>query len=282
MSADTPQSAGTYWIASYPKSGNTWLRLFLKTYYDNPKTPLSINSLPSGSTAYLRRHFDELLGLETADFPPELLSNLRPRCYDLMAQGDNFSFVKTHECFTRTASGEPVFSAASSAGAIVIVRHPFDVAVSLSHFLRISVDDAITRMAGPDADAGARTLTEAIPHETGSWSSFAHSWINGSLPFHQLRYEDMLDHPEATFSGVLKFLNAPHDTARLRKSIAFTSFDGLKKQEAQNGFAAMQTGASAFFRAGKKNNWQHQLSSKQRDRLQRDHFDMMTRFHYLP
>lgn len=281
MSHSPAQNKSTYWIASYPKSGNTWLRLFLENYFENPNAPLHINSLPSGSIAYLRKHFDEQLGLETADFPRQMLTDMRPRCYDLMAGAENFRFVKTHECFTRTSTGEPVFSDRTSAGAILVVRHPYDVAISMSHFLSMTIEDTITRMSGL-ARSDENAFTEVIPHETGSWSSFARSWLDGSLPLHVIRYEDMLEHPEDAFAGVLNFLKEPPDKARLQKSIAFTSFDELKRQEAETGFAAMQTGAESFFREGRKDNWQDQLSSGQHQRLRREHAGMMKRLLYRP
>jgi len=110
LSAHQPTPKGVYWIASYPKSGNTWLRLFLETYTQNPDTPLHINSLPNGALPYRRKLFDDALGLETADFPPDFLTELRPRVYDDLAHSGKFQFAKTHECFTYTASNEPVFS----------------------------------------------------------------------------------------------------------------------------------------------------------------------------
>ncbi|MEM9783942.1 MAG: sulfotransferase, partial [Pseudomonadota bacterium] len=33
------------WLASYPKSGNTWMRLFLANYIMKRETPLPINEI---------------------------------------------------------------------------------------------------------------------------------------------------------------------------------------------------------------------------------------------
>ncbi|MEP5153096.1 sulfotransferase domain-containing protein [Planktotalea sp.] len=281
MTTIQAKSKCTYWIASYPKSGNTWLRMLLATYFSGLDVPLNINALPSGTLAYHRKRFDELLGLETADFPTETLTDLRPRIYDMMAGSQDFQFVKTHECFTRTSSGEAVFSEATSAGAILIVRNPLDVAVSMSHFLRMSIDDTITRMSR-NSQSSQRIQTELIPHETGSWSSFAQSWFEGSMPLLVVRYEDLLDQPEMAFSKVLSFMNEPINEARLQKTIAFNAFENLRAQELKDGFAAMQTGAASFFRKGQNNNWKQQLTSEQQERLHSDHVSMMKQLGYEP
>ncbi|MEJ2083836.1 MAG: sulfotransferase, partial [Acidobacteriota bacterium] len=36
---------GIVWLASYPKSGNTWLRAFLMNFLDPGKRPVDINQL---------------------------------------------------------------------------------------------------------------------------------------------------------------------------------------------------------------------------------------------
>lgn len=285
MSAFPDQNANTYWIASYPKSGNTWVRLFLENYLGDRDTPLHINALPSGNEAYLRRHFDALLGVETADFPPEFLQSLRPRCYDAMAaataKADRPRFVKTHEAFTRTCGGEPVFSARSTAGAILILRNPLDVVVSLSHFLRLSIDAAIERLCD-ETRVDTPALTESIPHHTGGWSSFALSWLNAGIPLHVLRYEDLLEQPEVHFGAALRFLNLDVHPERLARAVAHSSFDRLQAQEARDGFAAMRTGADAFFREGRKDGWQTMLSGAQVAAVVKRHESIMQRFGYLP
>jgi len=150
----------------------------------------------------------------------------------------------------------------------------------MSHFLRMSIDATIDRMAGSH-ESHSETLTEIIPHRTGSWTSFANSWINGSLPLHIVRYEDMLDAPEESFSKILRFMNISLNASRLEKAIAFTRFDTLKAQESKDGFAPMHTGAKAFFRQGKKDVWQDTLSSAQQSALQSQNAELMNRFGYL-
>lgn len=281
MSVADEHADAAYWIASYPKSGNTWMRLFLETYRHNPDQPLPINNLPSGTAAYSRKLLDDLLGVETADFPPDFLTDLRPRCYDLMAGEDGFRYIKTHECYTETASGEPVFSANSSGGAVLIVRNPLDVVISLSHFLHLSVWEAIEHLDGPKRPSH-HMLTGLIPHDTGSWSSFAQSWLNGTLRLHVVRYEDMLSTPESVFAGVVRFMGLPVDQERLQKSIAFTRFDRLKEQEEKTGFAAMQTGAKSFFRMGQKGLWRDQLKQEHIEAVLSKHQEMMQYFGYFP
>ena len=73
------------WLASYPKSGNTWLRAILTNYLNQDKQPASINELIGGSGAVSRHEFDELLGLESSDLRPDESEQYRPLFYKLLA-----------------------------------------------------------------------------------------------------------------------------------------------------------------------------------------------------
>lgn len=59
--------SGIVWLASYPKSGNTWLRVFLANSLRNAETPADINALETGHIASARNLFEELAGVEASD-----------------------------------------------------------------------------------------------------------------------------------------------------------------------------------------------------------------------
>ena len=69
---------GIYWLASYPKSGNTWFRTFLRNLIEDGDQPADINDLSTGSIASSRGWLDEVLGFDTAELDPDEVDRLRP------------------------------------------------------------------------------------------------------------------------------------------------------------------------------------------------------------
>ena len=58
---------GICWLASYPKSGNTWFRIFLTNYLRDATSPVDINDLGHSAIASRRAPFDEALGFESGE-----------------------------------------------------------------------------------------------------------------------------------------------------------------------------------------------------------------------
>ena len=110
------------WLASYPKSGNTWLRAVLTCYLQAAGDSLSINAL-IGGMATQREMFDELVGLPSSDMTPDEILRLRPLLHELLAaESPHPTFVKVDEACIRTAAG-PLFPRTATAGAVYLVRN---------------------------------------------------------------------------------------------------------------------------------------------------------------
>ena len=143
---------GIVWLASYPKSGNTWFRLLVANLSATDK-PVDINAMGEhGGIASARGEFDSHTLLESGLLTHDEVDALRPRVYEFLAreaEGRGPRMVKAHDAYLGTPLGEPMLRAA--AGAIVIVRDPRDIAASLANHRRTSVDEAIAFMADKDA-----------------------------------------------------------------------------------------------------------------------------------
>ena len=125
---------GIIWLASYPKSGNTWLRAFLANYLRNAHQPIPINDLPNhilGDNMVV--HYQQYGGLKPEEVTREAVARLRPKVHQWMAisRGQDV-FVKTHNIIG-TIDSVPLITPAATAGAIYVVRNPFDVAISFAH-----------------------------------------------------------------------------------------------------------------------------------------------------
>jgi hypothetical protein len=271
------------WLASYPKSGSTWLRAFLHNYIREPETPYDINSLmdlsigESGASLYRPHDPRSPLEWSVAD-----VQRMRPLVHrDLTRLHPDLVFVKTHNA-SLVVEGVPMVTPEVTAGAIYVVRDPRDVAISFSNHAGLSIDEMIAFMADPNA-AGA--ATEQTVHERfASWSIHVHYWTRNPNPrLLVIRYEDMLAKPRHVFGDVIRFLGQDPPATRLDRAIGFSRFAVLSQQERLQGFAERPRAAVApFFRAGRAGQWREALTARQTDRIVADHQAMMTRFGYLP
>ena len=275
------------WLASYPKSGNTWMRVLLTNYLRNSQTPADINNLDGGPIASARLWFDEWAGIEASALDDVTIERLRPDVYRCMArEADDTLYMKVHDAWGRTGRGEAIFPADVTAGVVYIVRNPLDMAASCAHHWGVDIEKAVTNMCDPEfvIVRSLGGLSDQLRQNLRSWSGHVNSWLDESgLPIHPVRYEDMLVDPEATFGAVIRFCGLPLDLERLRRAVAFSDFSELQRQERSKGFRERSVRAPGpFFRRGKAGVWREELPEKQFVRMLKAHGEMMTRFGYLP
>ena len=273
------------WLASYPKSGSTWLRALLTNYCDPADEPASINALIGGRIANDRHTFDELLGLDSSDLTSDEILRLRPLFHELLADElPRPSFVKTHCAYLRTDNGAALFPQPATAGAVYLVRNPLDVAVSLAHHENRCVRWAVKRLNDDATVLGrqSRHLSLTIPDPLLSWSAHVSSWLDQShVDVHVLRYEDLHTDPLHALAGVLRFTGIALDARRLRDSVNRSAFARLRDQELAVGFDEKQPSAQSFFRAGVVGDWRARLSMPQSQALVTAHRHVMARLGYV-
>ena len=272
------------WLASYPRSGNTWLRALLTNYLDGGESPASIDALLTGPSPVERGVFDEEFGLSSSDLTPEEAMRHRPSVHELLAAKlPRPSFVKVHEACLRTAGGGLLFPPAATLGAVYIVRNPLDVAVSLAHFWNSSIARAVGHLNREVVLAAtARGIREVLPQPLSTWSGHARSWVDQrDLPVHTVRYEDLLADPDATFAGVLRFAGIEPEARRVARAVGHACFDRLRAQEERSGFVEKPQTARYFFRAGRAGAWREALPPEQVRTLVDAHAPLMERFGYL-
>lgn len=136
------------WLASYPKSGNTWMRTFMHNLMRNPKEAYDINKITDLSTGdsviswyqpLLVKPWQEWTAQEIADVRWQAQRNI------VASQPDNI-FVKTHNAMVEYL-GKPLIHMDWTAAAIYIVRNPLDVCISLADHYGVTIDEAIRIMA---------------------------------------------------------------------------------------------------------------------------------------
>jgi aryl sulfotransferase len=278
--------AAIVWLASYPKSGNTWVRILLANYLLAGEGPVDINDLSQhAAMAGSRALFDGWVGVEASALDRATIDRLRPAVYRRMAEeADETLYVKVHDAWGRDDRGLPMFPPDVTGGAVYIVRNPLDVAVSCMHHWNVDAEEAVARMCDPAADmsqTGPR-LAEQVAQQLGSWSSHARSWLDESgLPCHVVRYEDLRLDPGATFAGLVRACGLPDDAERLRRAVEFSDFAGLQVQEREHGFHERPpTSRGGFFRRGEVGSWRSELPAGPAAHLAESERAMMARFGY--
>ena len=262
------------WIASYPKSGNTYLRSFLASYYFSNDGKFS---------------FEHLLNIH--QFPNMKFSKIKSISKEQASRNwifnqnsffskNNFNLVKTHNCLYPFKNNE-FTTKNETLGAIYIVRDPRNVITSLTHHYSLSYNEALKHMI--DNESSLLEKSHELDHSNftylNSWSNHYKSWKNNFL-FEVLfvKYEDLQRDKENIFKKIILFINKltgrdlKIDEKKFLNSIKSTNFSNLKNKELNEGFEesvySNKTGKKInFFNLGFNNRWQKLLPNDIRYQL---------------
>jgi aryl sulfotransferase len=284
-------AAHTVWLASYPRSGNTWTRAVL-TRLAPPEQPgaderdLDLNALGGGPIAGSRSVLDPYLGFASSDLLPAEVDAVRPACEAAFdADLDRLRLRKAHDALRMTRGGPPVVPPHATRAAVYLVRDPRDVAVSWAHFTGRSMASVVAEMADPGAalaDTDDRLLGQAR-QRLGTWSWHVTSWTaDPPFPVTVSRYEDLRADPVGGFARMASSLGLAVDRERVVAAVAATRFDRLRALEAAHGFGERSSVPTPFFRRGAAGGWRDDLPARLARRIEEDHGAAMTRFGYIP
>jgi hypothetical protein len=270
------------WLASYPKSGNTWLRVFLANLVADTGQPLALSQLSRYcEDEALPDDYAALAGRPSAGLSMGEIARLRPLVHArIAARHPATVFVKTHNMAGRY-DGHPLHDIDVTTAAIYVVRNPLDVVVSMTGHFGLGLDEAIDYLAADNAG----TLNDAlyVGQVLSSWSRHVASWADQAGPsVLVVRYEDMLDKEAKTFGRIARLLRLDGDRARLERAVRFSRFPVLAAMEREHGFVEAAGKGSRFFRKGRVNQWREQLTREQVGRIVGAHREQMARFKYVP
>lgn len=281
---DTAAAGGIDWIVSYPKSGNTWLRLLLTAYLAGVDGADEAEGEGVTRGASSCRLFEDVLGISCDYLLPQEARVLRPAVYrTLAAQYAQGPWLKVHDAQAVLGESGRLFPPEATGSAIYVIRDPRDVAVSNAfHDGHGDMDRAVAKLCSADTVFGERTDRQLAQH-LSDWSGHVRSWVDQQgMRVLVVRYEDILADTGAELARVLTVAR-PHlaiEPERIAHAVALTRFDALQAAEDRKRYGETPEGTARFFRQGEAGDWRRHLSEAQAARLCLQHGDVMRRFGY--
>ena len=255
------------WIASYPKSGNTWVRSFLTAYYYCKDGVFDINNLIKIQDYPNKQFFkNEVKKGEIHKHWEESQINI--------VNQKKIKFLKTHNSLI-SAFGKNFTEPKYTLGVIYIIRDPRNVITSLkNHNDFKTYEEALNMMQNDNTVISDYSYlnNHAKTNIINSWRINYQSWLrNNNYRRLLIKYEDILNNPYQTFRDIVIFVNTickfndNFDEKKFNNSIETTSFKKLQELENQGKFTESvysihDNRKVKFFNQGPDNDWKKNLS----------------------
>lgn len=269
------------WLASYPKSGNTWVRFLLANLLYPQHAPMPLNRIGSLFPGDQNRvRFEQIVGRSAAKMTLEEMHAARGQLQKYYASQDRTIFVKTHSALVKEKRHWHI-NPRYTEGAILIVRDPRDVVCSMvNHF---DTDHKSTARWLGDFDRILLDVKQpSLWCRTLDWSGHYRSWTQRLGPRCCIvRYEDLLDQPVIEVKRMLSFLNHETNYKVISDAILYSSFDRLKQIEDKEGFVEQSDTGATFFHTGRKGRWIDEMDPRVVQRIENDHGEVMRHLGYL-
>ena len=252
------------WIASYPKSGNTFIRSFLASYFFSDTGKFDFDLLYN------------ILQFPSLKFSKTDLFSKKDAAQNWIYNQNFFfknkdTFLKTHNTLIEF-EGYKFTSPKQTRGAIYIVRDPRNVVLSMSHHYSLTYEESFKKMINSEASLLEKTFNNDHSNFTflGSWSNHYKSWRdNNEFKVLFLKYEDFEKNAEKEFKKILSFIYELKNEKfiindkKFSNALKSTNFTTLKNKENVYGFEESIYSDKGkklnFFNFGFQNKWQKKL-----------------------
>ena len=277
------------WLASYPKSGNTWLRSLLASYYFSEGGDFNFNLLKNIDQFPSYDHFKNYNKIFTN---PTDTTEFWLDEQEKINSDNKIKLFKTHNALCKI-NGNSFTNSKNTLGAIYVVRDPRNVITSLANHYEINLDQAFEFMT---------TEQKGIIQKKGnsyvgfvalfSWIFHQESWTNNKLfPTLVIRYEDLQNETFLILKKVIKFIENLSKSKHLfkrqkaKKSIQSCDFEKLKKLETNEGFiespiSKKDNSRINFFKLGKDNDYKKLLNKNLITKMNLKFKDEIKKYNY--
>ena len=274
------------WIASYPKSGNTWVRSIISSYFFSDTGDFDFNLLKNISLYPGPKYFKNKIN------KPGEVSLFWESSQKNIVTKEKQTFLKTHNALI--ALNNRVFtSEKTSLGAIYIVRDPRNILSSLkNHYDFKDYNEAFEFMKNKKKyiwDIRKNNDYSGFQF-LGSWQEHYKSWIkNQKFKTLLVKYEDLERDCYSTSLKLIQYIlllkgkESKVDEKNLFRSIESTKFDVLKKKENDFGFdesIKVNDINKSFFFLGPENKWQKKLPNDILKKIENEFQEDLKYFNY--
>ncbi len=274
------------WLASYPKSGNTYIRSFLSAYYFSQDGGFSFEQLKN-----IQQYPDTIFFDKKLNNFDDLQKNYLVSQKNIVDKKKG-KFLKTHNIHG-LIKGNNFTNSKYTLGVIYVVRDPRNILNSMMNFYNLTKEKALKWMTDPNMVIFHNRNDYSTYHLISSWSNNYKSWRNASH-YERLfvRYEDLKLNKYKTFRDIIIFTNKLLKTndsineIKLRKAIETTDFEKLKKMEKSQGFEEATRDRKSgkkntFFNMGFNNDWQKNSNLDIYKKIEKEFYKEMRELGYL-
>jgi len=286
-----------FWIASYPKSGNTLLRSIISSLFFSSKGNFDFKLLRNipviEDTINLNFLKNKNLGDYNNIHKAEIISKYWldiQQKENLKFEGD-FMFAKTHHGLIKFGD-KPFTTQDFTRGYIYIIRDPRDVVISFSKHLNISVDKSIKNLINYKFALEWQDNRNLFKNKNkpfsflSSWNHHCNSWINNDFkcPSLVIKFEDLVLKKEICIDKIINFFVHNfgfkfHNIEEKKINILETTkFDFLQRKEIDQGF--IESVNNNFFSSGKINQWKDKLNKNEIEEIEKNFYPLMNKFGY--
>ena len=276
------------WLASYPKSGNTFLRSLLSAYFFSNHGDFEFNLLKNIKQFPVNEIFTNI-GVDINDKYSVAENYIKAQ--QEINKNKELQFWKTHSSFCKMYNKFNFSNFENSIGVIYIVRDPRNVITSFARHNSKEIEDTLELLINDLTIGNEKNEPEVY---MGSWNFNYNSWkvYNSSNKYFLVKYEDLVNDTKKVFIQTLNFINKVAninisiDEDKIDKAIKTTSFLRMQNLEKQYGFEEAKineiTGQKVkFFNLGPKNHWENYLDEKIRKKIENRFKKEMIELNYL-
>ena len=280
------------WIASYPKSGNTWVRSLLSAYLYTEDGSFNFNLLKKilkfPSKTYLKYFIKDFSDIKKVS---EYWISAQERI-NLFNENKSV-LLKTHSALC-TLENNPFTNKQNTLAVIYVVRDPRNVITSISNHYSLSIEESYDFMIDNEKILTADRWGGddfGISEVLGSWSQHYKSWQNIRFaPILNIKYENLINDTENSLITIINFLqkftNVQIDKKKILQTIKSCNFENLRRMETRHGFVEAAYSEKLekkvnFFHLGKENNWQKLLSPELEKKIRKTFNNEMKELNYI-
>ena len=270
------------WLASYPKSGNTWVRAFLASYLYTNNSETLFEKMSKIRAFPKKNYFEGIVEEKDIKKNPMLIFKYFIEAQKKYNENKSLKILKTHN-FWGSIDGHDFSNLENTYGGIYIVRDPRSVAVSYAHHAKLPLKESVDALLNENR---LGTNNKFYYEARSSWKNHYLSWMGSPAPKILIKYENLIKEPFEQFQKILEFINKfltkkiEINDEKIKKAIYESSFDQLSKLEQNQPFSEKLNDVK-FFRKGLCEEWKTVLNPELIKKIEDSFSNEMKQLNYI-